>query len=654
MRVEADPLLIQFQGLLTGDSLYDTGKKLFSCGIITLMGRIRLLPDEVASQVAAGEVVERPASVVKELVENSLDAGATRIEVAARRGGISEIIVSDDGCGMDREDALLCLERHATSKLRTGADLAAISSLGFRGEALPSIASVSRFRLATRPHEVVVGTEIVVNAGRIVHVRDSGTAPGTRIEVRSLFYNLPARRKFLRTEQTESAHLEHALHLLALSHPSVAFAYIKDGNQSFHLPAKSSLRDRINDLYGRDLASRLLTVESAWNNIRISGLIGKPGLSRADRSLQIIFVNGRAVEDAIIARALREGYHTALMRGQHPVTFLLIELDPATVDVNVHPAKREVRFRDGRAIHEAVVRTVRDGLESYRAGWGSAFQAPKEGTSEVLDGSNRYGEKTNGTNGTDEVRELIPPQEQVSLRRDWSEFAPPAQAPLENVPPKTPPAVKPSPPAKELDPPRADASQFRVIGVLGKTYILMENSGGLVLVDQHAAHERILFEQLRRRMEQQGVPSQRLLLAQTFQLPPRDAAWLRENLAGLQKMGLGIEEFGTDAFKIESLPPFLGDGDPLPLIMRVIDELRGQSSATSKVRLGEEVIARTVCRHAVKANDPLGPDELIRLIEELLDCDLPYCCPHGRPTMIQIAYEEIEKKFGRQAPTFGF
>ncbi|HEY8835031.1 MAG TPA: DNA mismatch repair endonuclease MutL, partial [Chthoniobacterales bacterium] len=325
------------------------------------MSRIRLLPEILASQVAAGEVIERPASVVKELVENSIDAGARKIEVSVRRGGTSMVRVVDDGCGMDRDDALLSLERHATSKIRTSADLAAIATLGFRGEALPSIASVSRFRLTTREPEAVAGTEIIVAGGRIETVRDGGEAPGTQIEVRSIFYNLPARRKFLRSENTESRNIEHQLHLQATGHPEIAFVFVRDERVVFQLPAAPGLVDRIRDLHGKDLVDRLLPVEEPGNDpakIRIRGLIGQAGVSRQTRAQQLVFVNGRAIESPVLTAALREGYHTALMKGQFPVTFLFLDLDPAAVDVNVHPAKREVRFRDPNSVREAVVAAI--------------------------------------------------------------------------------------------------------------------------------------------------------------------------------------------------------------------------------------------------------------------------------------------------------
>jgi len=610
------------------------------------MSRIRLLPEILASQVAAGEVIERPASVVKELVENSIDARARKIEVSVRRGGISLIRVVDDGCGMDRDDALLSLERHATSKIRTADDLAAIATLGFRGEALPSIASVSRFRLTTREADAVAGTEIIVAGGKIETVRDGGEAPGTQIEVRSIFYNLPARRKFLRSENTESRNLEHQLHLQATGHPGIAFAFVRDERVVFQLPPAPSLLDRIRDLHGKELVDRLLAVEERSDAaIQIRGLIGRAGVSRQTRAQQLVFVNGRSVENPVLTAALREGYHTALMKGQFPVTFLFIDLDPAAVDVNVHPAKREVRFRDPNAVREAIVETIRRALESGRREWQQQFRAP------VLSGTAGPGPIFSSPAIPPRAESPIPAATGARLpvldTTEAESLSSPTTLPLRHVAPETP-TTSGSRWDNQPEVSSPHSQQFQIIGVLSKLYVLMENQDGLVLVDQHAAHERILFEELRRRMEEQGVPSQRLLLSQTFELAPRDAEWVERNAATLQKMGIGIEPFGPNAFKIDSLPTFLEVSDPVTFMRKVIDGLKSASNGSSAMRLGEEMIAKTVCRHAVKANDPLRYLEVEKLIMDLLQCDLPYCCPHGRPTMIQISLAELEKKFGRK------
>ena len=624
------------------------------------MGRIRLLPETVASQVAAGEVVERPGSVIKELIENSIDAGARKIDIIIRRGGISLVRVIDDGCGMDRDDALLSLERHATSKIRSAADLQAVATLGFRGEALPSIASVSRFRLTTREARAVAGTEIIVNGGKIEIVRDGGEAPGTQVEVRSLFYNLPARRKFLRSENTESRNIEHQIHLQAIGHPQIGFSLLRDDRILFQVPGAATLTDRIRDLYGVELMQRLVEVAGTGSpKIRISGFIGQAGLSRQTRAQQLVFVNGRAVESSLITPATREGYHTALMKGQYPVTFLFLELDPAAVDVNVHPAKREVRFRDPSGVREAIVRCIQQTLQSRRAAWQEKFRAPVSSPAVSRQAVPDFRLRPEIAAPEESHRELLHLNPAASHRV----IAGSTVAGVDD------PGIGPSPPetvgqALRLPESRIDSAsdafavqrsqrlagqqEFQIIGVLSKLYVLMENADGLVLVDQHAAHERILFEELRQRMEEQGVPAQKLLLPQTFDVPPRDADWIERNVSILQRMGIGIESFGPGTFKIDSVPSFLNVSDPAQFMRKVIDDLKGVANSTSAMRLGEEMIAKSVCRHAVKANDPLRYPEVEKLIRDLLDCDLPYCCPHGRPTMIQISLAELEKKFGRK------
>jgi len=609
------------------------------------MSRIRLLSETVASQVAAGEVVERPASVVKELVENSIDAGARKIDVIVRRGGMSIIRVIDDGCGMDRDDALLSLERHATSKIRSAADLESVATLGFRGEAVPSIASVTRFRLTTREAGAIAGTEILVNGGKLDVVRDSGEAPGTQVEARSIFYNMPARRKFLRSENTESRNIEHQLHLQAIGHPGIAFTFVRDERIVFQVPSAAGLLDRLRDLYGAEFIERLLEVkQEGAANIRVRGFTGKAGVSRQTRDQQLVFVNGRAVENVVLNTGLREGYHTALMKGQHPVTFLFVDLDPGGVDVNVHPAKREVRFREPKAVREAIVQAITRTLESDRSDWQAQFRAAPLAAPTDLP-SPRPTSSTTQPGGATSVSSptFAPAPTPRELPQLETEFSLRGERAVE-VRTRAPFTPNESP----VTPRTSHRQDFQIIGVLNKLYVLMESVAGLVLVDQHAAHERILFEELRRRMEEQGVPSQRLLLPQTFDLPPRDAEWVERNIATLQKMGIGIEGFGPNTFKIDSLPSFVAAPDAVAFMQGVIDELKSASNSASPLRLGEDMIAKTVCRHAVKANDPLRHPELEKLIQDLLECDLPYCCPHGRPTMIQISHAELEKKFGRK------
>jgi DNA mismatch repair protein MutL len=577
------------------------------------VNRIRLLPEHVANQIAAGEVIERPASVVKELVENSLDAEATRLTVTIKIGGKSLISVADDGFGMSRDDALLALERHATSKISKAEDLYSIRSLGFRGEAIPSIAAVSRFTLTTREGSTLGGTQIEMAAGKILSVKDIGAAEGTIIDVRNLFFNLPARRKFLRSEQTERARIEHIVTLCALAHPQVAFRLVVDEREVFNLAPSAELRNRLRELYGGQLVEQLVAAKLERGDVSVSGFIGKPGVSRGDRSHQHVFVNGRPVESREINFALLEGYHTALMKGQYPVTFLFIDVDPNLVDVNIHPAKREVRFRDEFAVRQCVIDAVREAIEpkgtplrpvgrSFGLQLGRGIGVP------AMIGS-VPGSAAPGRGGGASPTELIPPQ---------------------------PTDVQ------------TDEGAWRILGVIGQLYVLAESPEGLVLMDQHAAHERVLFERMLKDLAGDSAPSQKLLLPLTLELDARDAAFLQSNLKTLHKLGIGISEFGDKAFLIDSLPPYFALGNFSQTFRNIVDELRQTGEEVHARRLGEDKIATTVCRHAVKAHDPLKGEELRALLQQLHKCELPYTCPHGRPTMIQISYAELEKKFGRK------
>lgn len=585
------------------------------------MGRIRLLPDAVASQVAAGEVVERPASVLKELVENSLDAGATRIDIEYHRGGDKFLAVTDDGRGMDREDALLCLERHATSKIRTGRDLATVATYGFRGEALPSIASVSRFRLVTREAGSGAGVEILVNGGRVEDVRDSGEAPGTRVEVRSLFFNLPARRKFLRGERTEAGHIDHHFQVLALSHPELRFSLSRDGRQAHLLAPADDLLARVRDLCGAEFAGQLFAFEKREERgVTLSGLLGRPGHGRGDRAQQFVFVNGRAVHSPAVYQPLREAYGTAMPKGMHPPAVLFVALDPEAVDCNVHPAKREVRFRDGFAVREGVREIVEGALAAQRrvsiVAPARVFAAPAP-------------------------RDVAPPPAPAAVP------PPVRRAPVEVLQQIRPPER----PVPEAELPLPDLSQaraprFRHIGPLAGRYLLMEDDAGLVLLDHRAARERILYEQLLRRFEARESVSQRLLMPAIVELPPRDLAWVQENASLLAGAGLLAEAFGNGAVKVDGVPPMLAGSEPREVLLRVADDCRA-GGARGGAKAVEESIAKSVCRSAPFPEPPPDAAAAQSLLDELMACELPYTDPAGRPTMIHFAYSELERKFGR-------
>ena len=582
------------------------------------MGKIRLLPDEVASQVAAGEVVERPASVVKELVENSIDAGAGRITVEFVRGGTQLIRVTDDGCGMDREDALLSLERHATSKIRTAGDLASVTTMGFRGEAVPSIASVSRFRLVTRPPGAGAGTEILVAGGKIESVSDSGEAPGTSIEVRTLFFNLPARRKFLRGEETEAAHIVHQMQSLALAHPCVAMTLVRDGKKVWQAAATPDLGVRLRDLFGEDFLRRMLPLEPGEENgVKISGFLSKPGEGRPDREQQFMILNGRVVQCPAIFQPLREAYSEALPRGRHPLAVLCITMDPLAFDCNVHPAKREVRLHRPDLVRQAVFLAARKLLESLRKPAISVMpSAPQAATQ-----SPRATPASATTPGPDRSS---PPTTPASPQA--GAFRPPSQEGL------------------DLEKPAPAEDAFQLIGGLDNRWILMQSNDGLVLLNIRAASERILFENLRREMETGTVPAQRLLIPEIIELPVRDSVWISENLPALEATGFALEPFGGNTFKIEALPPALAGRDARATLLDICESLRASGSLGNHA-LATDSLAKSVS--VLAAIDGFSYDEnrARQLVRELLRCELPYASPRGHPTIIQWSFSELERKF---------
>ncbi|MEY2851465.1 MAG: mismatch repair protein MutL [Verrucomicrobiota bacterium] len=575
--------------------------------------KIRLLAEVVANRIAAGEVVERPASVVKELVENSLDAGAKKIEISVERGGRSLIRVTDDGCGMGPEDALLALERHATSKIREAGDLMKIQTFGFRGEALPSIASVSRFTLKTRESQAEEGTEVVIDGGKVVRAGKAGCPSGTSIEVRQLFAHVPGRRKFLRTEETEWSHIEQGVRLAALARPEVGWVLRRDGAVFWQDTAREALEERMAAVFGRDWKETFLEIDIEDGGMRIHGYLGRPGVNRATRAEQILFVNSRPVQSGSLNAALLEGYHNALMRGRYPVTVLFLEMDPCGVDVNVHPAKREVRFRQDGDVRRFVSGAVAEVLRG-----GSVGPLPMP---------------TMTTNGFSPALT----------------FAPTASQPATTIPGRASvPVAAGGSLGLEVESAPGIPAGWRFLGVVDHLYLVAEKERGVVLIDQHAAHERILFEQLLRQVAQEEVSGQRLLYPVTIEFPPVQAAFLKDRAEELGKVGLGIASMGGNSFLVDALPPRIRTLAVEEFVRGVVADLeKGGATAKKDRRLSEEVIAKTVCRHAVKANDRLNEAEAVRLLADLLACELPYTCPHGRPTMILWSKTELEKKFGR-------
>lgn len=613
------------------------------------VNRIRLLPDQVANQIAAGEVIERPASVLKELVENAIDAQSTSIRIEIRGGGKSVIRVTDNGCGMGRDDTLLCIERHATSKIYESADIGAVHTLGFRGEAIPSIASVSRFRILTRETESPIGTELEINGGKILGVREAGCAAGTTVEVRNLFYNLPARRKFLRSDATELGHLHHVFLLHAIAQPHVAWILQQEDRVIHELPpaqasaandAQTLLLNRVRTLYGPQLSSQLLPVDFGREGVRLKGFVGKPGLSRSNRSELYCFVNQRPVDSRAIYYGLIEGYHTALMRGRYPVCFLFLEIDPTLVDVNIHPAKREVRFRDDARVQGTVIEAVRRALGTQAH---TNVTAPLTMSFPTGFRGSRGGQPFNYPSAA-QTSFSQQPTGAASLPQAAASAAPGFSFPVPLSIPSAPPSFAGIPAPHEISAERP----IRVLGIFAKLYVIAIDEEGLLIVDQHAAHERILFERMMSRMAKGDVPSQRLLLPQTIELPPKDAQELKSHLAVLEKMGFGIAEFGDRSFIIDAMPPFLKIETLSQVIRSVVDEFGEAGRGMNRDRFAEEMVAKNVCRHAVKANDVLRLEEVEHMLRDLKACAHPLTCPHGRPTILRLTEDELEKKFGRR------
>ena len=595
---------------------------------------IHVLSDHVINKIAAGEVVERPASVVKELVENALDAGATQIEVEAVGGGRQLVAITDNGCGMGRDDALLAIERHATSKILDVDDIEHVATLGFRGEALAAISAVSHFTLTTRPAADLAGTEVVVAGGKLADVKDAGCPPGTRIEARRLFFNVPARRKFLRADQTELAHIRQMFVVYALAHPEVGWRLVVDGREVMRLAAGATLGDRLRDIVGADLARQLRPLDLTRHDVTVRGYAGQPAAARQDRTEQYVFVNGRPASAAAIFHAINEGYHTLLPPGRHAPIFLFIEVDPEQVDVNVHPTKKEVRFRQPGAIRDAVIEAICRALQPAPATSTSLLPIPPPPTQVAAPAE----QQTKLL-----IPDLPPPRT----------FQFPGLPMIPNVPPPTatptasPHAGVPTP-AQELK--SAAHSPWlwcRVLGQVGGLYVVLETEDGLVLMDPHAAHERVLFEQLLKQYTSHTVKSQGLLAPETVELLPVAAEAVRDNLALLREMGFGLADFGGDSFIVDALPACLGGASSRAVLAAVAESLGRGGARGGSEHAVEEAVAQAACKAAVKARDVLRLDEIEQLVIALARAEMPYTCPHGRPTIIFTSYGELHRKFGR-------
>ena len=590
---------------------------------------IQLLTDHVANKIAAGEVVDRPASVLKELVENALDAGATQIEVEVVAGGRTAIIVTDNGCGMGRDDVLLSVERHATSKIREVEDIDRIATLGFRGEALAAISSVSRFTLTSRPAAAETGTELVMAGGRMLEVRDVGGPAGTSIAVRHLFHNVPARRRFLRSESTELGHLRQAFLLYALSRPAVGWRLVVDEREVHRLPPVPRLEDRLRELFGPELMAGLRPVQFESPEVRLTGYCGVPSLNRGDRSEQYVFINGRPATAPVVGYALGEAYHTLIPKGRHPVAFLFLDLAPEDVDVNVHPTKREVRFRNGTPVRDALLTAIRDTLK-IEAGTAVPAAVP-----EFV----RMGRASPALT-------ILDLPELPAFSYPKSGLAGPDPEPAAGAPVIRPAPAATAPPAT----PAAGSpwSWCRILGQVGGLYVIFETEDGVIIMDPHAAHERVLFERFMAQLKQHQIPGQGLLTPETVELPPERALVVRANLDLLRHMGFGVADFGGDAFLVDALPVCLGNARPVDVLGEIAQTLEQGGARGGTDRWAEDQIAMAACKAAVKANDRLTLQEIEGLVLDLAKAEMPYTCPHGRPTTIFMGFQDLRRKFGRE------
>jgi DNA mismatch repair protein MutL len=612
---------------------------------------IHILPEQVASQIAAGEVVERPASAVKELVENSLDAGASRIDITIERGGCARFAVADDGCGMSREDAILALRRHATSKIRSAADLVAIRTLGFRGEALASIASVARMTLRTRAADSSA-VEIMALGGEIEEIRDSAAAQGTQIDVRDLFFNTPARLKFLKTVATEQSAIAEAIQRVALANHRVAFSLSSDGRVMFDLIRAASPLERVRQLFGAKLAERMLGFDAVRAPVRVRGLATMSQESFASARMIFTFVNGRVVRDKLLARAIAQAYQTLLPRGRYPAVVLFVELRHEEVDVNVHPMKTEVRFRNSGAVFEAVYHALRDRLSNQsEAAHDQLADAAVPAPAASVDAAATL------ARAPDPSPDIFPPRDFPAPEIDAARVEPRG---LRLVPD----AARSIATQRALglgfaaaaDPARTDAhpeagvpmySQLRVLGQIFAGYIALESDEGMLLVDQHAAHERVTFERLRAELRDGGVRIQALLVAATIELNPARAAQIHGAVPELRAMGFDVESFGPSALVLKGTPAVFGAEGGAKLLSDMIDSIGETPIRAGGEAAFENLLKQLACHGSVRVGRVLEAPEIHALLAELDRTEFKTNCPHGRPVHIRFPRGQIERMFRR-------
>jgi len=592
------------------------------------MSKIKILPEILSNKIAAGEVVERPASVVKELVENALDANSTRIIIEVEKGGRSLIRVSDNGSGMNRDDALLAPERYATSKIYKDEDLFAINTLGFRGEALPSIAAVSKFCLVTKDQTSQTGAEVVVEGGTIKKVSQVGAPLGTMVTVRQLFFNMPARRKFLKTVNTEMGHIADTVSSMALGQPDIQFRLIHNGKVIKNWSATGDDVGRIVDVLGKDIKNNLNKIEFTSDFLTVQGWISSPRITRSTSRGIYLYVNQRFVRNRVIQHALFQGYGSRLMKGQFPVAVLFIHVPCDQLDVNVHPTKHEVKFAQQKKIHDAVTGVVAECLRlADQPQWlPKRFPEP-----EPMDAKSRISES---------VPHFSIPKKEISTQYPATRIQQPASPWKQDL------RFTPTSGQTELWA-RKRFGDLKVIGQFHDTYILCESADGLVLIDQHAAHERILFEQLKNRSLASKKSSQRLLIPETIDLGYREAKILEGLIPDLNELGLEIEPFGGNTFVVKSVPALLENKEVKPLVMEIVEKIAQIGFTPGLEKAIDKCLILMACHGAIRANQKLSDEQIKGLLDQLDQCDQPSNCPHGRPTWISWSIKDLEKSFKR-------
>jgi len=610
--------------------------------------RIAILPETITNKIAAGEVVERPASVIKELLENALDAGATEIFVEIGAGGRRLIRITDNGHGMSREDALLSLERHATSKIRTDSDLDGILTLGFRGEALPSIASVSRFRLASREADSLEGTEIIVEGGRVRDVKACGMAPGTVIAVEQLFFNTPARLKFLRSAETETGHVGDTVARMAVSRPDVAFSLVSDGRELLRVQ-RSDLRRRIAQAVGKDAADGLHEVSNSAGDVTVTGFISGPAVVRSTTSAMFTYINGRFVRDKVVQHAIMQAYRGVIDRGRYPVLALFLQLPPGEVDVNVHPTKHEVRFRRQAAVHDALQAALEEVLR--RSPW-LAHRLELPAAPAALPVGQAYRERIAAAAQASLL--LAQPVAYLSYAAAVPGVGKGTVGPADAVPPTGAPVsvrdhAEPFRSEPAPAPPEATGyfSALVVIGQFHGEYILCQSGAELVIIDQHAASERVAYQRLRQQFRSGGVESQRLLFPETLELSFSEAALVGRFHGDLARIGFDLEPFGGATVIASALPRVAADGDGIRLVRDILAELAALGTSAAFDDALDGLLARIACHSVVRGFHPLESRQINELLRAMDETDFAASCPHGRPVSHTITLGELEKIFKR-------